>query len=177
MAGSYTMAAHDTTLLENLGDASEAIEEMLWLIFSQIGHENAMQLLDAKYYPMARGEIPMDEAYLKSEAVFAVEQYYEDDETSIVCVHGTCSACEADYEIVKPMNLYDLLPKTMNGDKPLKFMQLENDDSIKGLWDEVGELGAIVTIVPDVCVCEHEELEHRLDKTCGKCICIRFRSE
>ena len=96
MAGSYTMAAHDTTLLENLGDASEAIEEMLWLIFSQIGHENAMQLLDAKYYPMARGEIPMDEAYLKSEAVFAVEQYYEDDdETSIVCVHGTCSSCEA----------------------------------------------------------------------------------
>ena len=35
-----------------------------------------------------------------------------------------------------------------------------------------------VQLAPDpVCKCGHTSLEHRLDKTCRKCICIRWLPE
>ena len=28
-----------------------------------------------------------------------------------------------------------------------------------------------------LCQCSHTKLEHRLDKTCGKCVCIRWQEQ
>lgn len=64
MAGSYNAAYKGFSLIENLGDAQEAIHEMLWLIESQIGHEIAMKLLEDYYYPMCRGEMQKDDAFI-----------------------------------------------------------------------------------------------------------------
>ena len=63
MAGSYSHVKSGFSLIENLGDASEAMHEMLWLIERCIGHKEAKRLLHEEYYPMARGEKPKDEAY------------------------------------------------------------------------------------------------------------------
>lgn len=65
MAGSYKMAKEaPLLLLENLGDAFEAIEEMLWLIEHGIGTDEATRLLDEEYYPMCRGEKPRDQPFI-----------------------------------------------------------------------------------------------------------------
>jgi hypothetical protein len=63
MAGSYSMARKAWTLIENMGDAYEAVEQLLWLVQSQIGTEKATRLLDEQFYPMARGEKPKDKAW------------------------------------------------------------------------------------------------------------------
>ena len=63
MAGSYDMAHKNVYLLENMGDAGEAIEEMLWLIGRHIGHDKALQSLNEEYYPMVRGEMETDVHY------------------------------------------------------------------------------------------------------------------
>lgn len=62
MAGSYNHVLHGWSLIENMGDAYEAVEELLWLVQSEIGKEKANELLDSKFYPMARGEIKPDKA-------------------------------------------------------------------------------------------------------------------
>ncbi len=64
MAGSYNMARKAWSLIENMGDANEAVEELLWLVQSQIGTKEAKRLLDKEYYPMLRGEKPKDAALL-----------------------------------------------------------------------------------------------------------------
>jgi len=58
MAGSYHHVLHGWALIENMGDAHEAVEELMWLVQSQIGTENAKMLLESQFYPMSRGEIP-----------------------------------------------------------------------------------------------------------------------
>ena len=59
MAGSYEGARLGPILaLENLGDAAEAIHEMLWLIERTIGRNEAIRLLNAEYYPIRRKELP-----------------------------------------------------------------------------------------------------------------------
>jgi hypothetical protein len=63
MAGSYSHVTHGFGLIENLGDASEALHEMLWLIERGIGRKEAKRLLASEYYPMARGEQPKDEHF------------------------------------------------------------------------------------------------------------------
>ena len=45
MAGSYEAALWHPSLLENMGDAGEAIEQMLWLILRGVGHEEAVRLI------------------------------------------------------------------------------------------------------------------------------------
>ena len=65
MAGSYNMARKMWSLIENMGDANEAVEELLWLVQSQIGTKEAKRLLDLEYYPMVRGEKPKDAALLE----------------------------------------------------------------------------------------------------------------
>ena len=64
MAGSYRMARTGWCLIENMGDAYEATEEMLWLIERAIGRRKAEQLLKEEWYPMLRGERPKDAAML-----------------------------------------------------------------------------------------------------------------
>jgi hypothetical protein len=61
MAGSYQHILGGWSLIDNMHDANEAVEELLWLVQSQIGEEKASQLLDERYYPMLRGELEKDE--------------------------------------------------------------------------------------------------------------------
>ena len=65
MAGSYEHILHGWTLIENMGDAYEAVEELMWLVQSQIGTKKAKKLLKSKFYPMSRGEMPKDKAFEK----------------------------------------------------------------------------------------------------------------
>lgn len=60
MAGSYEHILTGWSLIENMGDAREAVEELLWLIQTEIGATRARQMLEDKYYPMCRGD--MDES-------------------------------------------------------------------------------------------------------------------
>ena len=64
MAGSYEHALGGWSLIENMGDAYETVEELLWLVQEEIGTERARQLLLTKYYPMCRGEIEKDEVFV-----------------------------------------------------------------------------------------------------------------
>ena len=61
-------------MIENMGDAYEAIEELLWLVQSQVGTDKAKQLLDTKFYPMARGEKPKDKAMMQVEKAMGVKK-------------------------------------------------------------------------------------------------------
>jgi hypothetical protein len=63
MAGSLNHVVDGYSLIENLGDAYEAFDEMLWLIHHCIGIEESLRLLDLEYYPMCRGEREKDESY------------------------------------------------------------------------------------------------------------------
>ena len=66
MAGSYNSLmcrGGGWKMIENLGDAHECIEELLWLVQRSIGTNEAIKLLDKKYYPMSRGEIKKDKAF------------------------------------------------------------------------------------------------------------------
>lgn len=67
MAGSYSHVKGGWSLIENMGDAHEAVQELMWLIESQIGSEKARDLLKRHYYPMCRGEKPKDQALLAIE--------------------------------------------------------------------------------------------------------------
>lgn len=67
MAGSYEMILEAWSLVENMGDAYEAVEELLWLVQSQIGTSEAKRLLNEQYYPMIRGELEKDSALLEVE--------------------------------------------------------------------------------------------------------------
>ena len=68
MAGSYLNASNSFGhAVENAGDASETIEEMMWLIRSQIGHNKALNLLIDYFYPMSRGEMEPDEAFVETQ--------------------------------------------------------------------------------------------------------------
>lgn len=62
MAGSYQHLQHGWSLIENMGDAYESTEELLWLVQRAIGTKEAKRLLDAEFYPMQRGEMKRDDA-------------------------------------------------------------------------------------------------------------------
>lgn len=64
MAGSYDHVMDGWSLIENMGDAHEAVEELLWLVQEGLGTKRACDLLNKKYYPMCRGEIDRDETYM-----------------------------------------------------------------------------------------------------------------
>lgn len=69
MAGSYRHVmgrGGRWSLVENMGDAYETVEEMAWLIERAIGSKEATRLL-AEFYRMKRGERPKDAALLKVE--------------------------------------------------------------------------------------------------------------
>ena len=63
MAGSYDHVMDGFSLIENMGDAYEAVEELLWLVQSEIGTARACKVLNTKFYPMTRGEIAKDEVF------------------------------------------------------------------------------------------------------------------
>ena len=65
MAGSYHHVLNGWSLIENMGDAAEAVEELMWLVESQIGAKKAIELLDNEYYPVCRGEMKPDKAMKK----------------------------------------------------------------------------------------------------------------
>ena len=75
MAGSYRHLLSQSgngsgwTLIENMGDAYECVEELFWLVERAVGRENAIQFLESEFYPMIRREIPKDEA-----AIFVKQQ-------------------------------------------------------------------------------------------------------
>lgn len=65
MAGSYNHVRNGWSLIENMGDAYETVEELLYLVQSEIGTEKAHKLLKEKFYPMANGKIKPDRHYEK----------------------------------------------------------------------------------------------------------------
>ena len=66
MAGSYMHAYNSFgNAVETGGDAVETLEEVMWLILGEIGHEKAVKLLHEKFYPMARGEMEPDAAHVR----------------------------------------------------------------------------------------------------------------
>jgi hypothetical protein len=62
MAGSYSHLKRGWSMIENMGDAYESTEELLWLVERAIGKKEAARLLDTEFYPMKRGEKPQDAA-------------------------------------------------------------------------------------------------------------------
>jgi len=62
MAGSYSHLQSGWSLIENMGDAYESTEELLWLVQRAIGTKEAKRLLNAEFYPMKRGELKPDDA-------------------------------------------------------------------------------------------------------------------
>ena len=68
MAGSYRHLLPQSdngpgwSLIENMGDAYECVEELFWLVERAIGRDEAIRLLESEFYPMARREMPKDEA-------------------------------------------------------------------------------------------------------------------
>jgi hypothetical protein len=66
MAGSYQHLLPDDedsagwSMVENMGDAHECVEELFWLIESGLGRKKAKRLLEREFYPMLRGEIKID---------------------------------------------------------------------------------------------------------------------
>lgn len=58
MAGSYEHVLSGWYLVENMGDAAEAVEQLFWLVERGIGKAEARRLLKEEFYPMCRGEIP-----------------------------------------------------------------------------------------------------------------------
>lgn len=69
MAGSYNHVTHGWSLIENMGDAAEAVEELMWLVESRVGRKEARRALHAKFYPMKRNEKPKDAALRKVEQI------------------------------------------------------------------------------------------------------------
>ena len=67
MAGSYEhlLPSEDNdsgwSMIENMGDAHECVEELFWLVESQIGRESAIIALD-RFYGMKRRDFPRDGA-------------------------------------------------------------------------------------------------------------------
>jgi hypothetical protein len=68
MAGSYSHLKTGWSLIENMGDASECVEELFWLVERVVGRAEAARLLKAEFHPMQRGEMPPDRAlkYVRS---------------------------------------------------------------------------------------------------------------
>lgn len=51
------------SLIENMRDAYECVEELFWLVESIIGRERAINEL-SRFYAMSRGEIEPDAAFM-----------------------------------------------------------------------------------------------------------------
>jgi len=64
MAGSYNHVMSGWSSVENMGDAKESVEELLWLVQEGIGDRKACELLASKFYPMRRGEKDEDSTYI-----------------------------------------------------------------------------------------------------------------
>lgn len=62
MAGSYSHLQRGWSMIENMGDAHEATEELFWLVQRAIGTKEAKRLLDSEFYPMKRGKKSDDKA-------------------------------------------------------------------------------------------------------------------
>lgn len=64
MAGSYNHLLSDGgwSMIENMGDAHECVEELWWLVERVIGEQEAKRLLQDEFYPMERGERQRDKA-------------------------------------------------------------------------------------------------------------------
>ena len=71
MAGSYNHVKDGWSLIENMGDAYEVVEELLYLVESKIGEKEARHMLKTYYYPMKRGELA------KSKELAEVERLME----------------------------------------------------------------------------------------------------
>jgi len=76
MAGSYSHLAGiegGIDLIENMGDAKEAIEQLLWLVFRLDGGNEAERLLDSEYYPMLRGELTPDAPFIRARRIMETD--------------------------------------------------------------------------------------------------------
>lgn len=65
MAGSLQHVLHSWNLIEDMGDAYELTEELLFIILEEIGEEKAKEILDSKFYPMMRGDEPESESFIR----------------------------------------------------------------------------------------------------------------
>ena len=65
MAGSLEHVLDGWSQIENMGDAHEAVHELMYLVISEIGEEKARNILNEKYYPMRRGNIDKDDVFTR----------------------------------------------------------------------------------------------------------------
>ena len=63
MAGSFYMAVTDISLLENVGDCIEAMEEMIWVIDFFIGRDAAKFFIENKFRADGDGDTGRWKAY------------------------------------------------------------------------------------------------------------------
>lgn len=71
MAGSFSHVGGKDgswSLVKNMGDAYETVEQLLWLVYRTIGQSEAESLIDGEFYPMKRGERPKDQAMYETES-------------------------------------------------------------------------------------------------------------
>lgn len=71
MAGSYNHVVNGWSLIENMGDAYGAVEQLMWLVERSIGRAQAKQLIKDEFYPMVRGERAIDPYYMFVRRVMA----------------------------------------------------------------------------------------------------------
>ena len=71
MAGSFAHVGSDDgrwSLVEDMGDAHETVEQLLWLVLRTVGRDQATTLLAEEFYPMKRHERAKDQALLEVES-------------------------------------------------------------------------------------------------------------
>ena len=71
MAGSFDHVGGTDgrwSLVENMGDAYETVEQLLWLVFRTIGVSASETLLTDEFYRMKRGEMQKDQAFFEVES-------------------------------------------------------------------------------------------------------------
>ena len=75
MAGSFNHLLNGMDMIENMGDAAEAFEQLMWVIQRTLGTEKTVELLNSEFYPMVRGDLKQDDAYR-----FTMQLLYPDRE-------------------------------------------------------------------------------------------------
>lgn len=72
MAGSLNHILGGWSLNENMGDAYETCEELLYVVLCEVGEKKARELIEKKFYPMSNGQKKKDKAFLKTKKLMSL---------------------------------------------------------------------------------------------------------
>jgi len=65
MAGSFRHILNGWSMIENMGDAHEAVQELMYVILSEVGEKRANKILNKQFYPIIRGDVQPDKPFDK----------------------------------------------------------------------------------------------------------------